>query len=136
MDEKERKELKAKEKAEVSTPAEQTRPGPIFTPAMDIFETDQQITVLADMPGVKAQDLAIDLRENTLTLSGNVESPEGEREEELLREYRTGNYYRQFTLSEGIDQSKIEAALKDGVLRLRLPKVEAAAPRTIPVKTG
>jgi HSP20 family protein len=136
MDEKERKELKAKEKAEVSTPAEQIRPGPIFNPAMDIFETDQEITVLADMPGVKAQDLAIDLRENTLTLSGTVESPEGEREEELLREYRTGNYYRQFTLSEVIDQSRIEAALKEGVLRLTLPKVEAAAPRTIPVKTG
>ena len=91
--------------------------------------------VLADMPGVKAKDLAIDLRENTLTLSGDVESPEGANEEEVLREYRTGNYYRQFTLSEGIDQSKIEAALKDGVIRLRLPKVEAAAPRTIPVKT-
>jgi HSP20 family protein len=136
MDEKERKELKAKEKAEVSTPAEQIRPGPIFNPAMDIFETDQEITVLADMPGVKAQDLAIDLRENTLTFSGTVESPEGEREEELLREYRTGNYYRQFTLSEVIDQSRIEAALKEGVLRLTLPKVEAAAPRTIPVKTG
>lgn len=136
MAEKEKKELKVKEKAEVSIPAEQTRPGPIFIPAMDIFETDEQITVLADMPGVKAQDLAIDLRENTLTLSGNVESPEGELEQELLREYRTGNYYRQFTLSDAIDQSEIEATLKDGVLRLRLPKVEAAAPRTIPVKTG
>jgi HSP20 family protein len=136
MAEKERKELKAREKAEVSAPAEQTKPGPTFIPAVDIFETDQEITVLADMPGVKAKDLAIDLRENTLTLSGDVESPEGANEEEVLREYRTGNYYRQFTLSEGIDQSKIEAALKDGVLRLRLPKVEAAAPRTIPVKTG
>jgi HSP20 family protein len=136
MAEKERKELKAREKAEVSAPAEQTKPGPTFIPAVDIFETDQEITVLADMPGVKAKDLAIDLRENTLTLSGDVESPEGEKEEEVLREYPTGNYYRQFTLSEGIDQSKIEAALKDGVLRLRLPKVEAAAPRTIPVKTG
>ncbi|MBW1691370.1 MAG: Hsp20/alpha crystallin family protein [Deltaproteobacteria bacterium] len=136
MAEKEKKELQAREKAEVSTPAEQTRPGPAFTPAVDIFETDQEITVLADMPGVKAKDLAIDLRENTLTLSGDVESPEGETEEEVLREYRTGNYYRQFTLSDVIDQSKIEAALKDGVLRLRLPKVEAAAPRTIPVKTG
>jgi HSP20 family protein len=136
MAEKEKKGLQVKEKAEVSSPAEQTRPGPTFTPAVDIFETDQQITVLADMPGVKAQDLAIDLRENTLTLSGNVESPEGEREEELLREYRTGNYYRQFTLSEVIDQSKIDAALKDGVLRLTLPKIEKATPRTIPVKTG
>jgi len=136
MAEKERKELQAREKAEVSAAAEQTRPGPKFTPALDIFETDQVITVLADMPGVKAKDLAIDLRENTLTLSGDVEFPEGANEEEVLREYRTGNYYRQFTLSEGIDQSKIEAALKDGVLRLRLPKVEAAVPRTIPVKTG
>ncbi len=136
MAEKERKDLQAREKAQVSTPAEQTRPGPIFTPAVDIFETDQEITVLADMPGVKAKDLAIDLRENTLTLSGDVESPERETEEEVFREYRTGNYYRQFTLSDVIDQSKIEAALKDGVLRLRLPKVQAAAPRTIPVKTG
>jgi HSP20 family protein len=136
MAEKERKELQAREKAEVSPTAEQTRPGPTFTPAVDIFETDQEITVLADMPGVKAKDLAIDLRENTLTLSGEVESPEGEKEQDVLREYRTGDYYRQFTLSEGIDQSKIEAALKDGVLRLRLPKVEAAAPRTIPVKAG
>jgi HSP20 family protein len=136
MAEKESKELKAREKAEVSATAEQTRPGPTFTPAVDIFETDQEITVLADMPGVKAKDLAIDLRENTLALSGNVDSPEGGKEEEVLREYRTGNYYRQFALSEGIDQSKIEASLKDGVLRLRLPKVETAAPRTIPVKTG
>ena len=136
MAEKEKKELQAREKAEVSTPAEQTRTGPTFTPAVDIFETDQEITVLADMPGVKPKDLAIDLRENTLTLSGDVESPEGANEEEVLREYRTGNYYRQFTLSEGIDQSKIEAVIKDGVLRLRLPKFETAVPRTIPVKTG
>jgi HSP20 family protein len=136
MAEKERKELQAREKAAVSTPAEQTRPGPMFTPAVDIFETDQEITVLADMPGVRAEDLAVDLRENTLTLSGKVESPEGEAEEELLREYRTGTYYRQFSLSDAIDQSKIDAALKDGVLRLRLPKAEKAAPRTIPVKTG
>jgi len=136
MAEKEKKELQAREKAELSSPAEQTRPGPIFTPAVDIFETDQEITVLADMPGLKANALAIDLRENTLTLTGNVEPPETETEEEVLREYRTGNYYRQFTLSDAIDQSKIDAALKEGVLRLTLPKVEKAAPRTIPVKAG
>jgi HSP20 family protein len=136
MADKEKKELQAREKAEVSTPAEQTRPGPTFTPAVDIFETDQEITVLADMPGVKAKDLAVDLRENTLTLTGTVEPPEREKEEEVLREYRTGNYYRQFTLSDTIDQSKIDAALKDGVLRLTLAKIEKATPRTIPVKAG
>jgi len=130
----ETKALQAKEKAEVTTPAEQTRPGLVFTPAVDIFETDKEITLLADMPGVKAGELKIDLRENVLTLDGDVKAPEGVGEVDVIREYRTGKYYRQFTLSQVIDQAKINAELKDGVLRLRLPKVEAATPRKIAVK--
>jgi HSP20 family protein len=74
--------------------------------------------------------------ENTLTLSGDVESPKGANEEEIVREYRTGKYYRQFTLSEVIDQSKIKAQLRDVVLRLNLPKVQASTPRRINVGTG
>jgi HSP20 family molecular chaperone IbpA len=132
----ESKALKLKEKAEVTTPAEQTRPGLVFTPAVDIFETDKEITLLADMPGVKAGDLNIDLHENVLTLDGSVKSPEGADEVDVLMEYRTGKYYRQFTLSQVIDQAKIDAELKDGVLRLRLPKVEAATPRKIAVKSS
>jgi HSP20 family protein len=132
----ENKALQAKEKAEVSTPAEQTRPGVVFTPAVDIFETDKEITLLADMPGVKTNSLNIDLHENVLSLDGDVQSPEGGDERDVFREYRTGKYYRQFTLSQMIDQSKIEAAMKDGVLRLRLPKVEAATPRKIAVKAS
>ncbi|MBN1833765.1 MAG: Hsp20/alpha crystallin family protein [Deltaproteobacteria bacterium] len=132
----ESKALKAKEKAEVTTPAEQTRPGVVFTPAVDIFETDKEITLLADMPGVKADSLNLDLHENVLSLDGDVQSPEGGDERDVFREYRTGKYYRQFTLSQMIDQSKIEAAMKDGVLRLRLPKVEAATPRKIAVKAS
>ena len=128
------KSLQVKEKAEVTTPAEQTKLGLVFTPSVDIFETAKEITVLADMPGVKAEDLNIDLRDNVLTLDGDVKSPEGGNEVDVFREYRTGNYYRQFTLSQVIDQSKIDAALNDGVLRLRLPKVEAATPRKIAVK--
>jgi HSP20 family protein len=132
----ESKALQAKEKAEVTTPAEQTRPGAVFTPAVDIFETDKEITLLADMPGVKTDSLNIDLHENVLSLDGDVQSPEGGDERDVFREYRTGKYYRQFTLSQMIDQSKIEAVMKGGVLRLRLPKVEAATPRKIAVKAS
>ena len=116
-------------------PAEQTRPGPTFTPAVDIFETDKEITLMADMPGVKAKDLDIDLRENVLTLSGEVASPEGPNEVDVWREYQTGKYFREFSLSEVIDQAKIDAELREGVLRLRLPKVGTATPRKITVKT-
>lgn len=132
----ENKALQPKEKREVSTHAERTEPGPTFIPAVDIFETEKEITLLADMPGVKAKDLDIDLREDTLTLEGNVKSPEGPEEVEIFGEYETGKYFRRFTLSEVVDQSKIDAQLKDGVLRLSLPKVEKATPRKITVAAG
>ena len=115
---------------------EATRSGPVFTPAVDIFETESAIAVLADMPGVTADELTIDLRENVLTLNGRVDLPEGEKEVDVLREYESGgSYFRRFTLADTIDQSKIEASFEDGVLRLELPKVEAAKPRKISIKT-
>ncbi|HDR16226.1 MAG TPA: Hsp20/alpha crystallin family protein [Desulfobacteraceae bacterium] len=132
----EEKSLQAKEKAEVSTPVEYTKPGVVFLPAVDIYETEKAITILADMPGVKADDLTVDLRDNVLTLDGEVKTPEVDGERELLREYRTGRYYRQFTLSQVIDQQKIEADLKNGVLKVNLPKVEVAVPRRISVNAG
>jgi HSP20 family molecular chaperone IbpA len=136
MTEKESKALQVKEKAEMTTPAELTKTGPVFTPGVDIFENEKEITLLADMPGVKAKNLNIDLREDVLTLTGDVETLESPSEATVLREYRIGRYFRKFTLSNLIDQAKIEAELKDGVLRLRLPKVEAATPRKIAVKAG
>ncbi len=134
MTDAENKAIQAKGKTEAATPAEQTRPGLVFTPAVDIFETDKEITLLADMPGVKAEGLLVDLHENVLTLDGNVRPPECSGEVDVFREYRTGKYYRQFTLSEIIDQAEIKAGLQDGVLRLTLPKVKAATPRRITVK--
>lgn len=114
---------------------EQTRPGPVYTPAVDIFEHEGAITVLADMPGVRAQDLEIDLRENVLTLTGRVRTqPAGQAP--VLREYEPGTFFRQFTLGSTIEQSKIDAKLIDGVLRLELPKAERARPRQIAVRTG
>jgi HSP20 family protein len=130
------KELKPKGKQEVSTPAEQTRPGTVFSPNVDIFETDQQITLMADLPGVTPENLKIDLRDDILTISGDVKPFEGPNEKDLMIEYEVGQYYRQFTLSEVIDQNRIEAQLKDGVLRLSLLKVEKATPRKIKVSAA
>ncbi len=129
------KEIQAREKKDVSTP-EQTKPGLLFTPAVDIFENDQGLTVVADLPGVKPQNLGIDLRKDTLSIIGDVESPESPGETDHIREFRTGRFFRQFTLSEVVDQNKIEASLKNGVLRLRLHKVEKAVPRKIAVQAG
>jgi len=136
MTESENKALQSKEKVQLSTAAEQTQPGIVFTPAVDIFETEKALTLLADMPGVKSEKLSIAINKNVLTMSGEVDAPEGENETDVIREYETGKYFREFTLSNEIDQTRIDAMLKDGVLRLTLPKVEAVTPRKIAVKTA
>ena len=130
------KSLQAKEKSEVASPSEQTKTGPTFIPAVDIFETDKAITLVADMPGVQSDAIDIDLNENVLSLSGDVKPFEGKDEEDILVEFEVGRFWRQFTISEMIDQSKIDAELKDGVLHLTLPKVEKAQPRKITVKAS
>jgi HSP20 family protein len=130
-----RTEIQMPEKPGVPAAPERTRPGPVYTPAVDIFENENSITILADLPGVKPQDVEIDLRESVLTLTGRVTSPESAQESDVLREYRSGTFFRQFTLSDVIDQAKIDARLSDGVLRLELPKVEKARPRQIVVRT-
>jgi len=131
-----RSNVQRTDESKVQSGLEQTRPGPVYSPVVDIFENDSSITVLADMPGVKAQDLTIDLRESVLTLTGRASAVEGEREADVLREYEPGTFTRQFSLSETIDQTKIDARLVDGVLRLELPKVERARPRQITVRTA
>jgi HSP20 family molecular chaperone IbpA len=128
------KDLQVREKQEVAGPSEQTTPGPVFSPDVDIFENEKAIVMLADMPGVKADDLIIDLNDNQLSIKGEVAPFEAAEEEDIVIEYEIGQYVRQFSLSEVIDQSKIEAKLEDGVLRLTLPKMEKAAPRKITVK--
>lgn len=132
----EAKELQVNEKKELASPAEQTKAGLVFTPSVDIFETDTAITLLADIPGVKPEELTIDLKDNVLTLAGEIQNSESDEEKTIYSEYQTGSYYRQFSISEVIDQSKIEAQVADGVLRLALPKVEKAAPRRITVTAG
>jgi HSP20 family molecular chaperone IbpA len=136
MADRESKELRHQEKQELQGAAEQTRPGYVFTPSVDIFETGHAITMLADMPGVDSENLTIDLRDNTLTITGELPESNNDSEVIIYKEYETGKFYRQFSLSNEIDQEKIDAKLKNGVLRLELPKVEKAKPRQIAVQVG
>lgn len=130
------KELQAKNKQEVASPSEQTKAGPVFTPAVDIFETYREITLLADLPGVKADDLSIDLRDDTLTITGDTTPLSGDEEQGVLSEFAMGRYYRRFQIPEVINQEKIDARLQEGVLRLILPKAQKVLPRKITVKAN
>jgi len=130
-------EIELKEKKEVKKVAgEGTRPGPVFIPAVDILENMSEIIVLADMPGVESKGVDIDLKDNQLTITGKVDAPEGDKEISLYKEFNWGDYFRQFTLSNVIDQGKISAKMENGVLRLALPKVEKAKPQKIKVAAG
>lgn len=106
--------------------------GDFFTPAVDIYETADEIVMNVDLPGVKPEDLDIDLREDTLTIVGKVAESETEGND-LLVEYRVGHYYRSFLLTDVIDRATISANLADGMLKLKLPKAAKAVPRKIPI---
>jgi HSP20 family molecular chaperone IbpA len=130
-------EIERKEKKEVKKEAgEGTRPGPVFIPAVDILENEKELIVLADMPGVESRNVDIDLRDNQLSLMGRVERIEGEKEISLHKEFNWGDYFRQFALSDVIDQNRITAKMENGVLRLTLPKVEKVKPQKIKVVEG
>jgi len=131
------KEMELKEKQEVKkTAGEGTRPGPVFIPAVDILENTNEITILADMPGVESKNVDVDLRDNQLTIIGRIEPIENEKEVSLYKEFNWGDYFRQFALSDIIDQAKISAKMDNGVLKLVLPKVEKAKPQKIKVIAG
>ena len=103
-------------------------------PAVDIFETEQGLTLVADLPGVVKEDMQIDIDRGLLTVQANAKS--NLSGESILREFIHGNYYRQFQLPDEVDSEKIVAELKNGVLTLQLPKSEAAKPRRIEISTA
>jgi HSP20 family protein len=104
-----------------------------FTPRVDILENDNEITIFADMPGVRSEDADIRFENGELTLHGRC-SPRQEVANYLAAEYGVGDFYRVFTINESIDADKITAELKNGVLTVHLPKSEAVKPRKIAVK--
>lgn len=133
MSTEEKKQIELKDKKEITQDhGEPTRPGVQYLPLVDIYETEDAMTVVADLPGVSKEDLDIDLKEGVLTISGLVREPEA-RFESVYSEYGIGGYTRRFTLGDSIDQSKIDAVLQDGVLTLTLPKSDRLRPRKVSV---
>ena len=129
-------DIQAREKQEVPSASEPTTPGRVFSPQVDIFEDDQALTIVADMPGVPSENVSIDLQNDVLTLTGLPSVSTPDQEEVVLQEFDTGKFFRQFTLSEVIDQANIKANLNHGVLRVTLPKTGPAQPRKIEIAEG
>lgn len=125
------KDLQAREKMEVKAAGESTRDVPVYIPAVDIYESADALILVADMPGVKPENVSIDIHDNQLILRGTVSLEESGKERILIQEYGVGDYSREFSLGRTIDQSKIEAGMKDGVLTLTLPKAETMKARKI-----
>jgi HSP20 family protein len=125
----------SKERQEVSR-AEATYSGPQFVPRVDIYETDKELTLFADLPGVGPKDVDLHYEKGELVLRGKLQSPPRDHSRLLLEEYEVGDFYRVFAIHESIDAGKIEAECKNGVLTVHLPKVEAARPRQTKIKTA
>jgi HSP20 family protein len=121
----------AKDRAE--SRAEATRGGVFFTPRVDIVETDAELTLYAEVPGVRPEDVDLRYEKGELLLHGRVPSRQGQQTA-LLQEYEEGDFFRAFTIHESIDAGRIAAECKNGVLTVHLPKVEAARPRQIAVR--
>ena len=129
-----KQELQVQQKRELDKKQETTIPARIFVPNADIYEDDNALNVILEMPGVDKSNVEISVEDGVLRVGGRLDFSKYERLQPLYTEYNIGNYSRSFTLSNKIDQNKIAAEMKDGVLSLKMPKVEEAKPRTIQVK--
>jgi HSP20 family molecular chaperone IbpA len=129
----ERQELQVQKKREHETRDEATIPARIFVPAADIYETADALRVILEMPGVEKNNLDIQVKDDVLRVEGRLDLSKYQGLQPLYIEYNIGHYARTFQLSNKINQDKIAAEMKDGVLSLLLPKAEEAKPRTIRV---
>jgi HSP20 family protein len=126
-------ELQVQEKREVEKKEESTIPARAFIPATDIYETDEALTIVMEMPGVAKEDLDVSVESGVLNVEGRLNFKKYEGMQPVYTEYNVGHYRRSFSLTNRIDQLKIRADVSDGVLTLVLPKAEEAKPRKITV---
>jgi HSP20 family protein len=133
-DENPTREIETREKQEIER--EQTRPGIVFRPDVDIVERAGEFLVTADLPGVDEQHVDVRLENGNLAIHADLAVEPEPEWQPIYGEYRVGSYYREFALSDRIDVNEIKASMKDGVLELHLPKAEKHRPRSIEVKAG
>jgi HSP20 family molecular chaperone IbpA len=126
-------ELAVRDKKELVTKEEKTVPGRYYVPYADIYETDDALCVVMEMPGVEKKDLNVALENAVLRVDGQINFSKYEGMEPVYTEYNVGHYARSFTLSNKVDQERISAQLDEGVLTLTLPKAKEAQPRRISV---
>ena len=126
--------LQVQEKKELAAKGEKTVPARYYVPATDIYETDEALTVVMEVPGVERKDIEINIEDDMLKVEGRIDFSKYEGLEPLYTEYNVGHFSRAFTLSSKIDQQQIGANIEDGVLTLTLPKAKEAQPRRIEIK--
>jgi len=129
----ENKEITVQEKKEVQTQSERTMPVKVYLPLTDIVETDKELLVYMDMPGVSKEKLKVKLEKNVLVIDGEIDSAPYDKLKPLYSEYNIGHFSRNFELSNEIDQNAIKASMNDGVLLLTLPKVPEKQPKMIAI---
>jgi HSP20 family protein len=126
-------ELQVQHKREVEKKQEGTIPARVFVPATDIFETDGVLTVVMEMPGVDKNNVDVKVENDVVMIEGRIDFSHYDGLQPVYTEYNVGNYGRGFQLSSKIDQDRISAELKDGVMTLVLPKAEKVIARKIKV---
>jgi HSP20 family molecular chaperone IbpA len=127
-------DLAVRDKKELAGKEEQTTPGRTYVPYADIFETDEALSVVMEMPGVERNAIDISLENDVLRVEGRIDFKKYEDLEPVYTEYNVGHYARSFALSRKIDQARIAAQVEDGVLTLTLPKAKEAQPRRIEIR--
>jgi HSP20 family protein len=126
-------ELAVREKQELAQQEEKTVPGRYYMPAADIFETDDALTLLLEMPGVTKNNVDVQITNDVLRVEGKIDYSAYKDIEPVYTEYNVGHYARAFTLSNKIDRDAITARVEDGVLTLTLPKAKEALSRRIAI---
>jgi len=126
-------ELQVQQKREVDRAQEPTTPMRAFLPTTDIFENEDALTVVLEMPGVDKSNIDVDIENGTLTVEGRINFDKYKDMQPTYSEYNVGPYRRSFRISNRVDQDKIKAEMRDGVMTLVLPKAEEAKPRRIEV---